>query len=93
MNGRKLLYTAEHVRAAFNKMRAEAHAAHFATLCELADLRREVDAMRTELERLRELRDVVAARHRAENELASLYRERAIARARAAERDLNAALN
>ena len=36
---------------------------------------------------------VVLARHRADAELASLYRERAIARARAAERDPNAMLN
>jgi len=38
-------------------------------------------------EALRELRAAVRARQRAEAELASLYRERAIQRARAAERD------
>ena len=42
---------------------------------------------------LRELRAAVLARQRAEAELAALYRERAIARARSAERDPNAALN
>jgi hypothetical protein len=42
---------------------------------------------------LDELRAAVRARQHAEAELAGLYRERAIARARAAERDPNAALN
>ena len=42
---------------------------------------------------LSELRAAVLARRHAEAELATLYRERAIARARAAQRDPNAALN
>jgi len=84
---------ADRVRAAINNIRAEAHAAHFATLCELADLKREVDAMRAELEQLRQLRCAVLARQKAGAELAGLYRERAIARARAAERDPALPLN
>ena len=42
---------------------------------------------------LRELKAVVLARQHAEAELAALYRERAIQRAQAAERDPNAKLN
>jgi hypothetical protein len=42
---------------------------------------------------LRELKAAVLARHKAEAELASFYRERAIARAQAVERDPNAMLN
>jgi len=45
------------------------------------------------LSTVRELRAAVLARQQAEAELAGLYRERAIARARAAERDPNAMLN
>jgi hypothetical protein len=42
---------------------------------------------------LQELRAATLARQHAQAELTSLYRERAIARARAAERDPNAMLN
>ena len=42
---------------------------------------------------LAELRAAVLARHKADDALAALYRERAIARAQAAERDPNAMLN
>jgi len=42
---------------------------------------------------LRELRAAVLARQKAEHALATLYRERAIARARAVERAPNAMLN
>jgi len=52
---RRPLYTEERVRALFNRMRSDLAAQHFAHLCELADLRKEVDAMRAELATLREL--------------------------------------
>ena len=51
---------------------------------ELAQTRKSLDEVR---EALRELQAAVLARQKAEAELAALYRERAIARARAAERD------
>jgi len=57
---------------------------------ELAETRRERDDMHAAL---RELRAASLARMKAEAELAAVYRERAIQRARAAERDPNAALN
>jgi hypothetical protein len=64
----------------------------------IAALASEKDAYKAELEfvqgqfkelqaELRELRAAVLARHRADAELAALYRERAIQRARATERD------
>ena len=57
---------------------------------ELAEVRRERDEI---LAALRELQAAVQARWQAEAELAALYREREIARARAVERDQNAMLN
>jgi len=45
------------------------------------------DQLRELTETLRELKAVVLARQHAETELAALYRERAIQRAKAAERD------
>jgi hypothetical protein len=57
---------------------------------ELPETRRERDDMHAAL---RELRAASLARMKAEAELASLYRERAIARARAAERDITQPLN
>jgi hypothetical protein len=51
---------------------------------ELAQTRKSLDEVR---EALRELQAAVLARQKAEAELAALYRERAIGRARAAERD------
>jgi hypothetical protein len=45
------------------------------------------DQLRELIETLRELKAVVLARQHAETELAALYRERAIQRAQAAERD------
>ena len=92
-NGRRLLYTEARVRALFARMRADMHAQHCRHLCELADLKREVDAMRAELAALRELRAAVLARQQAEAELVSLYRERSIQRARATERDPGLLLN
>jgi hypothetical protein len=66
------------------------HAHHFEQLTELNALRRELTECRAALD---ELRAATLARQKAEAELASLYRERAIAGARAAERDPAAALN
>jgi hypothetical protein len=57
---------------------------------ELAQTKQSLHEVR---EALRELRAAVLARQKAELELAALYRERAIARARVAERDPNAMLN
>ena len=57
---------------------------------ELAEVRRERDEI---LAAMRELQAAVHARWQAEAELAALYREREIARARAVERDQNAMLN
>jgi hypothetical protein len=68
------------------------------------ELRDERDALKRQLEwitrelrevsdALRELRMAVAARQKAEHALTERHRERAIARARAAERDPAAALN
>ena len=57
---------------------------------DLANVRRQRDDT---IEALLELRAVVRARQAAEQELVSFYRERDIERARAAERDPNAALN
>jgi hypothetical protein len=55
---------------------------------------RHVTAERDEFRRCSaELSAAITARWRAEERLASLYRERAIARARAAERDLGQPLN
>ena len=55
------------------------------------DLLRQLDEVRSELDETRaafqELRTIVRARQRAESELAELYRELEIARARAAERE------
>jgi hypothetical protein len=82
---RKVLYTEDRVRALFARMRSDLHSLQFKHLCAIADLKREVDAMRAELAQLRELRAAVLARRQAE--LASLYREREIALARATERD------
>ena len=87
---RKLLYTADRVHALFARMRADLHDMHFKHLCELADLRKELDETRTALD---ELRTAVRARQAAESELAELYRERGIARAQATERDPATPLN
>ena len=62
-----------------------------AQAAENAALKMELDRIRAERNELRqrlvELLDAVRARRNAEAELAALYRERDIARARAAERD------
>jgi hypothetical protein len=56
----------------------------FKHACQHADLMRELDKCRAELD---ELRALVLMRQEADAQVAALYRERAIARARAAERD------
>ena len=61
-----------------------------AVLADLAEVKRERDEVRAALA---ELRAAVTARWEAEARLAELYRERAIARARAVERDPSAMLN
>jgi len=61
-----------------------------AVVAKLAEVKREQDEFRAALA---ELRAAVTARWEAEARLAELYRERAIARARAVERDPNAMLN
>jgi Skp family chaperone for outer membrane proteins len=86
-NGRRLLYSPRYVdgyRVALLEAREDLHGLHFKHQCELADLRRELDKCRADLE---ELRAAVRARQNAEQELASLHRERAIQRARAQARD------
>jgi hypothetical protein len=65
-------------------------AQYAAVVAELAEVKRERDEFRAALA---ELRAAVTARWEAEARLAALYRERAIARARAVERDPNAMLN
>jgi len=86
-NGRRTLYSPQYVLGFANALaeaRADLREMHVKHLGEMADLRRELDQARGDLA---ELRDVVLSRQRAEQELASFYRERAIARARAAQRD------
>jgi ribosomal protein L29 len=63
---------------------------HFRHLCEIADLRRELDEVRAAYA---ELRAAVLAPQHAQDELVALHRERSIARTQAAECDPNAALN
>ena len=74
----------------FNRMRADLAALSFRHACELADLRRELDQTRAKFDALKA---AVRARQRTENELAELYRERAIQRAQVTERDVSAPLN
>jgi len=95
-NGRRLLLSPQYVqgfRVALREARNELHEMFFRHACEVNDLRREVDALRAELDHLRELRAAVLARQKAEHALAALHRERAIARARAVERDPVSLLN
>src|SRR5262245_31363177 len=67
-----------------------ARAQYAAVVAELAEVKRERDEFRAALI---QLQAAVTARWEAEARLAELYRERAIARARAVERDPNAMLN
>ena len=87
MRRRPVLYTPQFVAGfahALREARADLHDQHFKHLCEMGDLLRELAALRAEVEHLRELNAVVLARHRAEAELAGLYRERSIQQALAA---------
>ena len=81
---RKVLYHPDQVRALFNRMRGDLHDLHFKHMCQMADLRRQFDACRAELD---ELKSAVRARVRAEAELHALHRERDIRNAMRAERD------
>jgi hypothetical protein len=72
---RRLLFTEERVRAIFARLRDEMHEQHFRHLCEMADLRKELDQARDEFE---QLRDAVLKRQAAEAEVAMLKRTRAI---------------
>jgi len=80
----RLLYHPDAVRRLFNRMRADLHEQHLRHLCEMSDLRRELDQVRAAFD---ELRAASLARAQAHAELASLYRERAIHRAQVVERD------
>jgi hypothetical protein len=85
-----VLYTPQFVAGfahALREARADLHDQHFKHLCELADLQRELEALRAEVAQLRELRAAVLARQHADAELAGLYRERSIQQALAATRD------
>jgi len=81
---RKLLYTPDRLRALFNRMRSDLHDMHFKHQCELAELRKQLDEVR---DLYTQLRAATLARPHAEDELASLYRQRELVRAQAAERE------
>ena len=89
-NGRHLVYTEERVRALFAKMRSDLHEMAARHAAEVTRLREELDGVRAAFD---ELRSISRARQQAEAELRELYRERAIARARAVEHDPKAMLN
>ena len=84
---RRVLYSQQYIegyRNALQQAREELRELHFKHVCEMVDLRRKLDAAREEFH---ELKAVVLAREYAESELATLYRERELARAQAAVRD------
>jgi hypothetical protein len=101
-NGRRLVvdprraFVAGYKRAV-RDLRGEMGAAHYETLTELYVLRREVGELRQVHEQavqaMQEMRAATLARMQAHAELASLYRERELQRARAAERDPATPLN
>ena len=74
-----------------------ARAQYASVIAERDALKRELEWTKQSLaevrDAMRELRAAVLARQHAKAELASLYRQREIARARAAQRDPNVALN
>jgi hypothetical protein len=86
-NGRRLLYSPAYVEG-YRRALQEAHAdladMSFKSACRHADLMRELDKCRAELD---ELRAMVLARHRLDAELVGLYRERELQRATRAQRD------
>ena len=84
---RRVLYSQQYIegyRNALAEARSDLHEMHAKHLHEHAILRRELDQCRAELG---ELKTTVLARQHAESELATLYRERELARAQAAVRD------
>jgi hypothetical protein len=81
---RKLLYSGDRVHTLFARMRGDLHEMHYRHLCELADLKRELEQVRAQFD---ELRAVSLARSRAELEVAELRRLQAIGRARAVQYD------
>ena len=83
-NGRRVLVHPDAVRAMFARMRGDLHELAARHAAEVESLRRELDEVRALYAKLR---SVSLARQNAEAELRELYREREIARARAAERD------
>ena len=90
-NARRLLRPhIDAYRAALAECRSDLGAMHFAYECRMADLHRELDTCRSELD---ELKGAIRARQRAEQELAGLYRERELMRALRAERDPALPLN
>src|SRR5262249_10291645 len=93
-NGRKLLYHPGYVQGFRNVLaqaRGELAEMSFRHACDYADRQRELAALREELEETRlafeELKTVVRRRQDAEHELAELFREREISRARMTVRD------
>jgi hypothetical protein len=86
-SNRRVLYSPAYVEG-YRRALVEAHAdladLSFKHACHHADLMRELDKCRAELD---ELRAAVLRRNRLDEELVGLYRERDIERARAAERD------
>ena len=84
MSHNRVLVHPDKVRALFAKMRDDLHEMAARHASEVATLRAELDEVRAQFE---ELRSLSLARQNAEAELRELYREREIARARAAERD------
>jgi len=90
MAPRRVLYRPEFVAGyvrAYRQAQADLHDLHFKHMCQMADLRRELDVLRAELAQLRELDTVVRARQNAEIEVAELRRRREIVKAFGAERD------
>jgi len=86
MNRRPLVRAcADTYPALLHEAKADLAQLHFEHRCRMADLERALAETRQELE---DLRDIVRRRMAAERELAELYRERDIERAKRAERDL-----
>jgi hypothetical protein len=84
---KRVLYSQQYIegyRNALAEARSDLQEMHAKHLHEHAILRRELDQCRAELG---ELKTTVLARQHAESELATLYRERELARAQAAVRD------
>jgi len=93
----RVLVHPDRVRALFARMREELNELSARYAAQAARHASEVAVLRTELDEIRsqfdELRAVSLARQRAHTELVGLHRERAIQRARAAERDVSKPLH